>query len=171
MKLKFRLTAIITCFTIVIVAVISLVLLFRAVNAQVETAYSSMRTTTGLYAKDLQARYSIDYGIVKALAEIMNSYEEAVAEMRRDQYNDAMRGIMESNPNFLGIYTVWKPGVIDGRDMEFANTPGTDHTGNFISFYTRTSGTPSGLSLIGTISPFSAPFPPPACRLSAILRL
>ena len=141
MKLKFRLTAIITCFTIVIVAVISLVLLFRAVNAQVEAAYSSMRTTTGLYAKDLQAHYSIDYGIVKALAEIMNSYEGAVAEMRRDQYNDAMRGIMESNPNFLGIYTVWKPGVIDGKDMDFANTPGTDHTGNFISFYTRTSGT------------------------------
>ncbi|MDR2534708.1 MAG: methyl-accepting chemotaxis protein [Treponema sp.] len=140
MKLKFRLTLIITILMIVVVSVISLVLLLRSVNNQIEAAYNNMQNTTGLYAKDLQGRYGVYYGVVKALAEIMNSYEGVEPEDRRTQYNDAMLGIMESNPNFVGIYTLWKPGVIDGNDAAFANTLGTDQTGNYISFYTRESG-------------------------------
>jgi methyl-accepting chemotaxis protein len=52
-----------------------------------------------------------------------------------------IQSIMESNTRFVGMYTVWQPGVIDGRDRELANTPGTDSSGNFIPWFSRASGT------------------------------
>jgi methyl-accepting chemotaxis protein len=100
-----------------------------------------MELAAGMYAKDLQGRYGVYYGTIKALAEIMNSYESVLVENRRRQFTNAMRGIMESNPYFVGMYSVWKPGVLDDRAVELANTPGTDHTGNFIPFFSRASGT------------------------------
>ncbi|MDR0567666.1 MAG: methyl-accepting chemotaxis protein [Spirochaetaceae bacterium] len=141
MKLKFKLTLIITCLMVLVVAVISLVLLTRSVNHQIDEAYQSMELAAGMYAKDLQGRYGVYYGTIKALAEIMNSYESVLVENRRRQFTNAMRGIMESNPYFVGMYSVWKPGVLDDRAVELANTPGTDHTGNFIPFFSRASGT------------------------------
>jgi methyl-accepting chemotaxis protein len=125
---------------IVVVSVISLVLLVRSVNHQIDEAYQSMELAAGLYAKDLQGRYGVYYGTIKALAEIMNSYESVLVENRRRQFTNAMRGIMESNPHFVGMYSVWKPGALDDRAEELANTPGTDHTGNFIPFFSRASG-------------------------------
>jgi methyl-accepting chemotaxis protein len=125
---------------VVAVSVISLVLLIRSVNHQIEEAYRRMELTAGLHAMDLQSQYGAYYGVVKALAEIMNSYETILLENRRRQFNNAMRGIMESNPSFVGIYTVWKPGVIDGRDADMVYESWTDDKGNYIPLYTRTSG-------------------------------
>jgi methyl-accepting chemotaxis protein len=38
------------------------------------------------------------------------------------------------------VYTVWQPGVIDGRDAELAGAPGTDSSGNFITWFSRDTG-------------------------------
>ncbi|MDR2534709.1 MAG: methyl-accepting chemotaxis protein [Treponema sp.] len=141
MKLKYRLTLIIVCLMIVVVATISIVLLSRAVEFQTESAYQNMENAAAVFAKELKSGYVLYYGTVKSIAEVMNSYEDFAPEMRRHLYAETMRGITESNPRYIGIYTVWRPGVIDGNDEAFVNTPGTDHTGNFISFYTRESGT------------------------------
>ncbi|MDR0524688.1 MAG: methyl-accepting chemotaxis protein, partial [Spirochaetaceae bacterium] len=140
MKLKYRLTLIVVVLMVVVVGTIATVLLIRSVNAQVEGAYSNMESTAGMYAKDLENNYMSYYGAAKSLAEIMNSYEGFSPDLRRPLYNETMRAVEESNHQFVGIYTVWRPGIIDDLDEEYADTPGTDHTGNFISFFTRESG-------------------------------
>ncbi|MDR0569182.1 MAG: methyl-accepting chemotaxis protein, partial [Spirochaetaceae bacterium] len=168
MKLKYRLTLIVVILMVVVVGTISAVLLVKSVNAQVESAYSDMESTAGMRAKDLANNYMSYYGAAKTLAEVMNSYEGFALELRRSLYNEAMRSVEESNHQFVGVYTVWRPGAIDGRDAEFANTPGTDHTGNFISFYTRESGSaelipfPDYQAILGNLSStpqFTAPVP------------
>jgi methyl-accepting chemotaxis protein len=45
------------------------------------------------------------------------------------------------NPQFVGLYTVWKPGAIDGMDEAFANTPGTDETGSYMTWYYQETAT------------------------------
>jgi methyl-accepting chemotaxis protein len=126
---------------VITVATISIVLLVKAITLQIESAYSDMESTTGMYAQELKAGYTLYYGTAKSLAEVMNSFEGFDPLLRRHLYDEAIRGIAESNPRYVGIYTVWQPGIIDGRDAEYVNTPGTDHTGNFIPFYTKESGT------------------------------
>ncbi|MDR2739325.1 MAG: methyl-accepting chemotaxis protein [Treponema sp.] len=140
MKLKIKLTGIIIIMMVVIIAVISVVLLNRAGTLQTVAARENMKNMTGLYARDLENHYENYLDIARILSQIMSSFESVNPENRRLRYNENMFHILRSTPQLVGIYTVWKPGIIDGKDAEMANTPGTDETGNYISWYTRESG-------------------------------
>jgi methyl-accepting chemotaxis protein len=60
--------------------------------------------------------------------------------LRRGRYTEMMYAVMESRPNFVGLYSVWKPGAIDNRAGELANTSETDASGNYITLVTRENG-------------------------------
>ena len=50
----------------------------------------------------------------------------------RELYNSILKSTIESNPKFVGIYTVWEPNALDGKDEEYKNKPGHDGTGRFV---------------------------------------
>jgi methyl-accepting chemotaxis protein len=166
MKLKTRLTVMIIAMLFTIVAAISAVLLIRARTLQTDAARENMENLIGLYAKDLQARYEVYYDCAITVTQIFNSYKNIRAADRRQQYNDILLGLVEANPNFVGMFTVWKPGVLDNRDAEFVNTPGSDASGNFIPLYTRENGPielrpyPDAQIVIETLSPIPAVIDP-----------
>jgi methyl-accepting chemotaxis protein len=141
MKLKFRLSIIVIAMMVAVVSAISIILLTRASALQVEAAQENLENMTGLYSTDLKARYEIYMDAVNTLAQIINGYESIDPVLRRSLFTEMIHSLVESNPSFVGVYSVWKPGVLDGRDVEYANTPGTDSSGNFIPLYTRESGT------------------------------
>ncbi|WMM25237.1 methyl-accepting chemotaxis protein [Tissierella sp. MB52-C2] len=51
-----------------------------------------------------------------------------------------LKNIIEKNPNFVGMWTVWEPNALDGKDIEYINTPNHDETGRFIPYWNRGSG-------------------------------
>ncbi|AHF04658.1 methyl-accepting chemotaxis protein [Marichromatium purpuratum 984] len=55
----------------------------------------------------------------------------------RDDINQMLRSVLQNNPGFAGLYSVWEPNAFDGMDAEFANTSGTDASGRFIPYWTR----------------------------------
>jgi methyl-accepting chemotaxis protein len=123
-----------------VVSAISIILLTRARALQVRAAQENLENMTGLYANDLKAQYEVYLDTINTMSQIMNSYESVSPAQRRSRYTEMIQSLMESNPNFVGIHTVWQPGVIDGRDAELANTTGTDESGNFITLVTRERG-------------------------------
>ncbi|MDR3342640.1 MAG: methyl-accepting chemotaxis protein [Treponema sp.] len=141
MKLKVRLTGIVIAMIVVVVAGVSIILLTQAGTLQTQAAYENMKNLTGMYSAQLQSRYENYLTVAKTLSEIMDSYGDLPVEERRTRYDDTIKGIMESNPLFMGMFTLWKPNMIDGMDTDFANTPGTDGTGRYMTWYTRRSGT------------------------------
>lgn len=64
----------------------------------------------------------------------------------RGLLNDILKTSLESNPNFLGIYTVWEPNALDGKDRDFINKPGHDSTGRFIPYWSNLSRNEDGSS-------------------------
>jgi methyl-accepting chemotaxis protein len=140
MKLKKRLTLIIIVMMVMVVAVISIILLSRANGLVVEAAEANIENMTGRYALELRAQYEVYLDVVTTLAHIMNSYEAVTPALRRMRYIEMLWGVMESRPSFVGLYTVWKPGIIDDQAPKLANTPGTDGSGNFIPLVTRDRG-------------------------------
>ncbi len=58
----------------------------------------------------------------------------------REQLNVILRGVLEKNPGFLGVWTCWEPNALDGKDAAFALTPGHDRTGRFIPYWNRGTG-------------------------------
>jgi methyl-accepting chemotaxis protein len=64
----------------------------------------------------------------------------------RELYNSILKSTIESNPKFVGIYTVWEPNALDGKDEEFKDKPGHDGTGRFIPYWSNISRNPDGSS-------------------------
>jgi methyl-accepting chemotaxis protein len=136
-----RLTLITSLLLVAAVAGVSVILLVRARALQTSEAFSGLEELTGRYSIMMQNRYENYLSVAKTLAEIMNSYETVPAAERRNRYDNTILAIMESNPNFVGMFSIWKPNAIDGRDAEFVNDPGTDSTGRYMPWYSRRSGT------------------------------
>ncbi|MDR0878140.1 MAG: methyl-accepting chemotaxis protein [Treponema sp.] len=159
MKLKIKLTVVIIAMMLVIIAAISMVLLSRARSLQIEAAQRNMESLIGLHAKDLQARYQAYYNSALAASQIFDSFANVDAADRRRQFNNILLGILESNPRYVGMFTVWKPGVIDNLSAQFANTQGSDAQGNYITLYTRENGSielrsyPDAQRILDNLSP------------------
>jgi methyl-accepting chemotaxis protein len=58
----------------------------------------------------------------------------------RDQINAMLKTLLESNPNYVGVWVAMEPDALDGRDAEFAGAMGSDATGRFLSRWNRGSG-------------------------------
>ena len=76
----------------------------------------------------------------RTLAQALGSARAADAQLSRAQVNDLMQGVLESNPVFLGIYTLWEPNTFDGLDAQYAGTAGHDDTGRYIPYLVRSGG-------------------------------
>jgi methyl-accepting chemotaxis protein len=140
MKLKLELSIIISLLMTAVIIVLSVVLLSSARNLQIKMAMEGMKTNTGLYAKELEAHYKEYMSTAEIIAQLMSDYEDIEVEQRRILFNEYLEAMFEQNPQLIGIYSVWKPGVLDGRDELFRNAPGSDPQGNFVPYYTRESG-------------------------------
>ncbi|MDR3341181.1 MAG: methyl-accepting chemotaxis protein, partial [Treponema sp.] len=90
MKLKTRLTLVVSSLVAVFVVTVAVILLTTARNLQIESAAENMKNLTGLYAVTLQDQYNGYFSTAKTTAEIMNSYEEVLAEERRDRYDSVL---------------------------------------------------------------------------------
>lgn len=58
----------------------------------------------------------------------------------RQTLNQMLKRILEGNPDLLGLWTVWEPNAMDGRDEEFKNSAGHDNTGRYIPYWNRVGG-------------------------------
>lgn len=57
--------------------------------------------------------------------------------LTRAQVDAMLRRVLVNNPDFLGVYTLWEPNAFDGKDADYANTPGHDETGRYIPYWVR----------------------------------
>jgi DNA-binding CsgD family transcriptional regulator len=58
----------------------------------------------------------------------------------RRVFDGILRTTLESHPRYLGVWSVWEPNALDGRDCDFVNREGHDDTGRYIPFWNRGCG-------------------------------
>ncbi|MDR2702290.1 MAG: methyl-accepting chemotaxis protein, partial [Spirochaetaceae bacterium] len=73
-------------------------------------------------------------------ADILSQYEGISAPDRRNQFRQSLLAIMEKQPDFIRMFTVWKPNAMDGMDAQFIGRPGTTETGQVAFSMTREFG-------------------------------
>ena len=140
MKLKLKLTVINAGLVIVFLAVLGSVILYRSSALQREAAIENLMALAESTAKTVKDRNQRYLNAAKSVAQIMNSYKNVDVPLRRVFCDQVMRGILDENFGFTGIYTVWKPNVLDNMDEVYAGTAGTDQSGRFMSHWTRELG-------------------------------
>jgi methyl-accepting chemotaxis protein len=78
------------------------------------------------------------FSIARSLAQLMEAYEQIDPEERRFFYDVTLKQLAEANPELAAVWSCWEPDALDGLDARYANTPGTDKTGRYISYWART---------------------------------
>ncbi|BAU76283.1 Methyl-accepting chemotaxis protein I (serine chemoreceptor protein) [Metapseudomonas furukawaii] len=68
---------------------------------------------------------------------------------QREQIDAVMQHFLAQNPDLLAFACAGEPNALDGRDAEFANQPGFDHTGRIMAYWNRGAGSIQRECLVG----------------------
>jgi methyl-accepting chemotaxis protein len=107
---------------------------------QLATVETSEERLAESIAMDIERRYESYLQAAHSLAAIMKDYEYYSAEDRRPFFLEIMQSVLDENPNFIAIYSIWKPNVLDNLDADYAGQTGSSVTGQFIPQFTRETG-------------------------------
>jgi methyl-accepting chemotaxis protein len=100
---------------------------------------NEMRNLSSNEAAQLGLWMESSFSIARSLAQSMEAHERIPPGERRFFYNLLLEQLAEENPEIAAAWTCWEPNALDGQDAGYANTPGTDETGRFISYWPRTA--------------------------------
>ncbi len=116
---------------------------FRVSGMQSITALENAQNLAGRYAQDIRVQLEVPMDAARTIAQIMQGYEQLDPAERRADYNNMLKGLLESNPDFLGVWTCWEPNALDGLDAQYTGSAGSDSSGRFVPYWNRGSGSVS----------------------------
>ena len=131
MKIKFKLSLIVIVIMAVVVTGISVIMLTRASDISRSLSIKAITYLASEQAQFWKAREDGYIRTISTLASVMGDYENTPAEQRRERFAAMMRGTLLTEPNFVTIFSVWKPNALDGMDAHYAGTTGSTSTGQF----------------------------------------
>src|ERR1035437_1118674 len=127
------LTTLIFIFVIVYVASVT-------TKNEKEHAYSQAQDLAAGFANKAQASLEGGMDAARTLAQSLEAFENIPTEARRPVIMAMLKKLIESNPNFLCIWTTWEPDALDGMDKDFINKMGSNEAGRFVITYFRDNG-------------------------------
>ncbi|MDR0636415.1 MAG: methyl-accepting chemotaxis protein [Treponema sp.] len=133
MKIGIRLVVIISIFNIIgigLLAGVTLISSQREIGRLAEEQAYSLAVQGTEEIKNWLGTY---VETARALANIMQGYKDIPAEDRREYFNFMMKQTIIAHPEVAAVYANWAPNALDNMDAEYANTPGTNASGRYIS--------------------------------------
>ena len=94
----------------------------------------------GLEAAQLQARFLHIAATLHSLKHTLYGLIQAREGLTRRAFDAVMSEYLAQNKGLLALSCCMEPDMFDGRDREFAGTPGTDRTGRYIPYWHRGNG-------------------------------
>jgi len=140
MKLKFKLSIMVIAILIAVIAIVSIILLSAASTIATDLNIKVIEYLSGEKAEFWKGRQDSRFSMLNTIAEIMADYQDIDQADRRNIYDAVLKGVIEARPEYLQLYTVWKPDAIDGMDAQMINRAGSTATGQYATAYTRESG-------------------------------
>ena len=141
MKIGIRLVLIITLANLICIGgltAISLAITSSEINS---LSYDKAGALTEVTANKVRVYLEIPLDEVRALAAILTNIDRALPPIeRRTMVNYMLHSILEQNPSYMGSWAVYERNTLDGLDDFYANTPESDETGRFISYFTQAEG-------------------------------
>ena len=141
MKLKYRLSIIVSTIIVIVVGTISVFLLTHATSMQIEEARESQERLAAEQARSIQKHYEVYLQIINTLAGIMSDFDVVEVGTQRNRLNQIMESTFLCAEEIVGVFVVFKPSTIDlGMDEAFIGETGNTETGQWASWYTKRSG-------------------------------
>jgi methyl-accepting chemotaxis protein len=115
----------------------SLVFSSREITSMAEENIKSIAVNT---ADIIQIYLEFPLDEIRAVAQIADHLDEIAPAERRTTLNLMLESLTKENPEFVGVWAAFEANALDGMDSSFANSPGTDATGKFGSYYQNNNG-------------------------------
>jgi methyl-accepting chemotaxis protein len=128
MKLRFRLTIIFALLSAGIITLVSGILLSQAQRLQTTVAYENTKNLCYAESVRTQIQFEVFMDVIDTISKIYSSYEHIDINLRRSYFDDMILSAVRSNPNFIGIYSVWKPGIIDNGPPVYSTLYTREHS-------------------------------------------
>ncbi|MHB9294701.1 hypothetical protein PilKf_00426 [Pillotina sp. SPG140] len=136
MKIGVKLVSLISVFNIIgisILAGVTVTLAHREISRLAEEqAYSLAQKG----AEEMKNWFGTYIETTRTLANVMEGYTDIPTEERRMYFDLMLKQTIIAHPEAPSVYANWAPNALDGMDADYANTPGTDETGRYISGWT-----------------------------------
>lgn len=109
-------------------------------NTMQEAAVNEIQALVQSNATSIGSTMEEALGIAFTLSQTFSAIkdESVRLDIDRERVIDILRIILERNPQFSGIYTVWETEGFDLADMGYAGEEGHDQTGRFSPWLSRT---------------------------------
>ena len=140
MKLKFRLSILVIAILAVVVVTVAIVLLQTASGMAIGLSTQIIENMGDSQAMYWQNREESRLTTLRSIAQQFSDYESIPVAERRQRFDDALRGTLATDPNFVTFYTVWKPNALDGMDAAYINRPGSTPTGQYALAASKETG-------------------------------
>ena len=137
MKIKYKLSLMGISTMIFVVLITTFVQTNRASTMSRNLSIQTMSSLNNELTEYWNGQINSHIRVLTTLANIMARYENFQPEARRLIYNELLRDIIEAEPVFFELNTVWMPNRIDGMDAQMIGTPGSTITGQFASAFAR----------------------------------
>jgi methyl-accepting chemotaxis protein len=109
-------------------------------NAALDAARQQLEFVATAQAGDVANEVDVALLTTRTLARALEAIRSAQGQPSRAQVNNILRRVLEDNPTFLGVYTLWEPNAFDQQDNVNRGREGHDDTGRFIPYWVRSGG-------------------------------
>jgi len=141
MKIGFKLILIISIVNLVGIGGLTVAATLFSSSQIKELSNENTGNITEVTAGAVDAFLEVPIDEVRTLAELMGFIDEVIPpEGRRDIVNYFLNTMIKKNPEYIGVWAVFEPNALDGMDAQYANTPGHDRTGRYISSFLNDEG-------------------------------
>lgn len=141
MKLRTRLLLSICFISVLSFAITIGIIATKAKRISQEGALITADEIAYRYGNLVKAQLESGFTAAEILAESFEGIAKEDGVPLRKLMNEMLVRVLEKNPGFIGVWTVWEPNALDGLDGKYSNTKGHDATGRFIPYWNRGSGT------------------------------
>jgi len=122
-------------------ATIALIQLYRATNITMALAKQKTMYLARQRAQYWDGRINGYIQVLQTISNEMNFYENIDPLTRRTEYENMLKSVFEDMPDFVRMFTVWKPNAVDGNDARSIGRVGSTPTGQFAYALGKETGT------------------------------
>jgi methyl-accepting chemotaxis protein len=131
MKLKVKLSLIVILILTVVITSVVFILVQRATAISKQLITDKVLYLVRQRAQYWNGRVESYLQVLRTISNNMNYFENVAVEQRRSQYEATLISVYEDNPDFVRLFTIWKPNALDGRDRQNIGRVGSTPTGQF----------------------------------------
>jgi len=140
MKIKIKLSILMIAIVMAVAGSIAVIELVRATDIASSLAKQKTMYLARQRAQYWEGRINAYLQMLHTAADVMGHYENIAVGERRAQYEELLMSIFANQPDFVRMFTVWKPNALDGMDSHYIGRPGSTETGQLAFAVGRETG-------------------------------